>query len=754
MNDASAMPAARGDWCSPGRFALVLAVLIFASFWDVLLGVDTFAVRDFGLFSFPVATFYRECFWKGQIPWWNPLSCCGLPFLAQFNTLTLYPFSLIYLLLPLTWSLPFFCLLHLFIGGMGMYFLAFRWTGSRAGAAVAGVVFAFNGLSLNFLMWPSHIATFAWMPWVILLTENGWKAGGRKLVPAALAAALQVLAGGPEEILFTWLILLAIAVVVCAKGMIRPFVLARRFLLAGALAFCLAAAQLLPFIDFALHCSRTSHYAASEWSMPAWGWANFLMPMFQTWRWLDMSVQVNQYWTSSYYVGIGVVFLAALALWRGRSWRVWLLGGIVAASMILALGDHGFVYLWLRKTLPFLGFFRFPIKFVIITSLLFPVLAAFAVSQYEEMPGRKWRPELSCAGAIALLMGMMIWFARQHPLAGTLWSDALNNGLSRLGFLAAFIGALYFFVKHPAQRRWSALLLTVVAWLDIVTAMPWQNPTLNASVYQPGLGQMAAKLNPVPDPAQSRLMISTYSASQVHNHPAADLNKTYLLERSVFLSDCNLLDDFPKVDGFFSLYLRDTDRILWLLDAHTGAELDHLEDFLAVSQTVAPGSIYNWIPRTNYVPIVSIGQGPVFADAETAFKAINQTNVDFRKAVYLPPEAKAQVTAKRESEARIVSKQFSPNKNTIQVQTPNPAMVIVSQAYYHNWQAQVDGKPVPLWRANYAFQAVEVPAGTHTVTLLYRDRLFWFGTVLAGVAALVCAAFWALFPGQEEPAYA
>ena len=67
--------------------------------------------------------------------------------------------SLIYLLLPLAWALPFFCLLHLFLDGLGMYFLAARWSGSRLGGALAGTIFAFNGLSLNFLMWPSHIAT-------------------------------------------------------------------------------------------------------------------------------------------------------------------------------------------------------------------------------------------------------------------------------------------------------------------------------------------------------------------------------------------------------------------------------------------------------------------------------------------------------------------------------------------------------------------------------------------------------------------
>src|SRR5580658_221717 len=230
--------------CGPRGFALLLALLIFIPFADVLLGMKTFAVRDFGLFSYPNAWFQKECFWRGQLPFWNPLSCCGVPFLAQFNTLALYPLSLVYLLLPLTWSLPFFCLLHLFLGGMGMYFLARRWTGSQAGAALAGVAFAFNGLSLNFLMWPSHIATFSWMPWVILLVEDGWERGGTKMIVAALAAGMQILAGGPETIAFTWLIVVALAALACARQPRAFWTTARRLAVMGLLGLGLAAAQL------------------------------------------------------------------------------------------------------------------------------------------------------------------------------------------------------------------------------------------------------------------------------------------------------------------------------------------------------------------------------------------------------------------------------------------------------------------------------------------------------------------------------
>src|SRR5580698_5138249 len=170
---------------TPLRFGILLAALIFAVFPQVILGLETFVVRDYGFFVYPLAHFQRECFWHGELPLWNPYNNCGVPFLAQWNTMPLYPPALIYLVLPLTWGLCFFSLLHLWFAGMGMFLLARRWTGNPFAAAFAGTVFAFNGFSLNLLMWPSHMAAFGWMPWVILAAEPAWREGGRKIILAA-----------------------------------------------------------------------------------------------------------------------------------------------------------------------------------------------------------------------------------------------------------------------------------------------------------------------------------------------------------------------------------------------------------------------------------------------------------------------------------------------------------------------------------------------------------------------------------------
>jgi len=49
-----------------------------------------------------------------------------------------------------------------------------------------------------------------------------------------------------------------------------------------------------------------------------------------------------------------------------------------------------------------------------------------------------------------------------------------------------------------------------------------------------------------------------------------------------------------------------------------------------------------------------------------------------------------------------------------------PSLVTFSEAYYPGWKAFLDGNPVPLYRANYDFRAVLLPAGTHRVDFKYE----------------------------------
>ena len=250
-------------------------------------------------------------------------------------------------------------------------------------------------------------------------------------------------------------------------------------------------------------------------------------------------------------------------------------------------------------------------------------------------------------------------------------------------------------------------------------------------------GERIFKTGPVMA-GESRVMMSPYSAHQMYYNSAADLATNYLLDRSVFLANCNLLDGVPKVDGFFSLYLRPIDRVLSLFDTNAEARLAGLEDVMAVSQTIAPGKVFDWVRRPSYIPWMTAGQAPVFASEEATLQALANLAIDFHTSIYLPLEAQSSITAQRQEAARVVAQQFNSARIVLEVETPGPAMVSISQAWYHDWKASVDGKAVPLWRANEAFQAVEAPAGRHQITLVYKDLAFRWGACLSVLGLMVC----------------
>ena len=738
--------SAADEWLTPGRFALLLGLLVVATFPGVLLGGTTFIVRDFGLFSYPAAYFHRQCFWRGELPLWNPFNHCGLPFLAQWNTLTLYPLSLIYLLLPLTWSLSFFCLAHLFWGGLGMYFLAYRWTHHRLAAGLAGVIFAFNGLTLNFLMWPSHVATFSWLPWVVWLGPRAWREGGKALVWGTVAGALQMLAGGPETIVVTWLILLVLACGdwVQEEGLRGKLVL--RFLGMGILVSVVSAAQLLPFLELLVHSERDTGYGSSDWSMPVWGWANFLVPLFRTSPTRQgLFMQNGQYWTSSYYAGIGTVLLLAVAVRRVRDWRVRVLAGLLFLGLVLALGNSGWLYRGLRVCFPGLGLVRYPVKFVILILALAPPLAAFGFAALAGKSRPAGRFEFGSAFVMLLLIGMLVWLASRLPAAEGVWRATWQNGLARAAFLALFLLFTIACLNSSGSRRvLLGCFLVLVVWLDFVTHMPAQNPGAQRSVYTPGWASAYLKFNPQPRLGQSRAMLAPLALEALKTHVIASLEENYLLNRLAFLADCNLLEGVPQAHGFFSLTPAEANNATVLPYVQTNRDFPALLDFMGVSQITAPGKAFDWTPRPSAMPLVTAGQRPVFADDHAAFQALCQTNLDFRRIVVLPLEARGSLTATQATSARVLEARFANQNVSIQTEAPAASLVVISQSHYPAWRAYVDGRPARIWRANYAFQALEVPAGRHRIRMVYQDKQLLAGAVLSGLGLLACASLWLL----------
>ena len=131
------------------------------------------------------------------------------------------------------------------------------------------------------------------------------------------------------------------------------------------------------------------------------------------------------------------------------------------------------------------------------------------------------------------------------------------------------------------------------------------------------------------------------------------------------------------------------------------------------------------------------GQQPVFLNPTETLHALASPTFDPRHTVYLPLEARNQIAAKS-SQLKTVSSSFSAQRLSIQFKADSPALLVVAQSFFPAWHASLDGHPVIIWPANYAFQAVAVPAGNHALVLVYRDGFFYTGAAISAVTLAVC----------------
>jgi hypothetical protein len=624
------------------------------------------------------------------------------------------------------------------------------------------MAFTFNGLILQSLMWPNNMAALGWAPWVIGATEMAWSRGGRAVFTAAMCGALQMLTGAPEIIFLTWIFiggLLASRLVKgshaeSADGPWSPVLLVRRLALVIVLVAGVAAAQLLPFRDLLEHSHRDALPNSAGWAMPSWGWANLLLPLFRMREgYFGVPVQPGQYWTSSYYLGIGVT---ALALWTGvsvRHWRVRLLSTAAVLGFLLALGENGVIYPVLKHLIPAVGVMRYPIKCVVLTTLAAPLLAAFGVAAWSThrfstvlFPERKL---LWIILGLGILTVVLIGSGYSAAAAGT--TQFAQHGLIQIGILALTGGGVYW-VKRLTQAKAQACVwatLPILICLDGLTHSPRLSPTAARWIYDAHAVDRFLPKDPRPRLGESRAMVSPHADHELQFSSISDPAQNHLSRRASLFNNLNLLEEIPKVNGMYSLYPKHEAEVLTRIyncpDSYPGP----LADFLGVSQVSARTNLFGWEVRRTALPLVTGGQQPVFTNSLAVLDQLESETFNSQASVFLDPTLRAALSGIRPSAVHIQPGTFTAGTISFGVTSADRALVVVAQTYYHWWTCSIDRHPAPLYEANHAFQGLVVPAGQHQVELRYVDRSFQVGCIVSGIFLLICAAGWILAPASR-----
>ncbi|MEM7048247.1 MAG: hypothetical protein AAF604_01250 [Acidobacteriota bacterium] len=197
----------------------------------------------------PWMVFARQELRQGRLPFWNPHQYAGAPFWSNGQSAPLFPLHLLFAALPLSFGWLLLPWLRMVIAGLGARALGRRLGLGPGAALLAGAAFPLTGMAIGFWQYPMGNA-IALVPWVLWAVE-GLSRERKRLLPLALLAGLQGLAGHPETVLHTALISALYLLVRGATWRLWGYWLAG-WSLGGAL----AAIQLVPLAALVLESSR------------------------------------------------------------------------------------------------------------------------------------------------------------------------------------------------------------------------------------------------------------------------------------------------------------------------------------------------------------------------------------------------------------------------------------------------------------------------------------------------------------------
>ncbi|HMB70024.1 MAG TPA: YfhO family protein, partial [bacterium] len=447
-----------------------------------------------------------------------------------------------------------------------------------------------------------------------------------------------------------------------------------------------------------------------------------------------------------------------------------LLAGI-ALGVVLALGQYTPVYPWLHEFVPGFGRARWPAT----AGYLIAVhLAALAGVGLEAV--RREHRRIRVVSGVALGWGVVtaaFWFLARGPLAGSTRSF-LTDGVPPFQQTAWELASGDWLGTLPAR----AAVLVLAGWLGLALApirsrvlQAWI-PLLVLELFLVGrsLGMPVARgFYDAPNPRAESLreqigshrVYTPRSVDQLGNFlSGCDNPVAFEWARRAMLCNANVPAGIPQVLGCEPLNPRRHEAFTQIFDDpstphETRERIFDLWDAAALLQMegVTPPDVPTiqdpdrgltvnaHEPRLARVSLVT-GWGSA-DDGPSALQAVLSPEHDpaLRTWIEVPAGAVPPADASREptGPADPVEYHLGPNSVSAAWHVGDGGMLRVLESWAPGWKATANGNPVPVYRADFLFMAVPVPAGSVQLELTYRPDSQRHGAIatLAGLLALI-----------------
>jgi hypothetical protein len=757
----------------------------------MIYGTDTMGAGVF------FRSFYAD-FWRthGTMPLWEPYIHGGMPFVDAMHGDIFYPAAFLQIIFPVTYALGLKLILHVFLAGLFMYFFLREWGLGLRPAALGGILYMFTPCLVS-LFYPGHdgkIYVTALTPLAFLFLHRGtvqrrWSS----FFAFGLVYAAMIFTAHIQMAYYcSWGLGLYFLFLLWDEHKFRPRLILRpaaAFIVVLMLAGGASAIQWLsPYFYVQEYSQRIQHTEekglewSSSWSMHAEEVGSLLVPEFPG---DNLAHETHTYWGQNYFklnseaVGLVAVFFALVTVLAQRRRQVLFFALLALLSLIYATGAGTPLYTLSFYLVPGVKKFRAPSMINFLFAFGIIAVAAWGVHQLDK-PSDKSQDRAKFFKMAVIIAGCYTLIT----LVVSAWGE---------GFFRAWAGI---FQPAPDPRKLAAIkdntpqvitglwISTIILWGVIGLIWARFNRALKAGLLAGGLGLLALVdlwrfdarfinlVNPddyyrrtrlidqldqvknTEGPFRTFLLPQTLNDNHLALYGLEEVSLT-AMHGNHLLSYDNFVGRHETPQNLFYPQILDLLNVTRAVSPLPAAQLVEeaarakSREFLAVGELLgrwtAPAAAVDGLylyANPQAVPRVAGFFGyQVIGDHEQVLDRIKQADFPYRRVLLLEEEVPGfapsadPATLPEFVAGRIVDNQI--NEFTVEIDMPAEGLVFLSENYYPAWRAEDNGRPLPVYRADYTFRAVYVPAGKQTIHFRFDNHHFNRGRYLSGVCLLL-----------------
>jgi Bacterial membrane protein YfhO len=701
--------------------------IVYSKYSDIMLQLSTTSVGKCAVAQ------------EAALPLWNPSMDGGLPALANPQSKYLFPFDLLFFVLPIDLAANLVSLLNVLLAGVSMYLFSRRHV-SLGPALFAGFAYmlSFRYLAMIHVGWLPKMSMYALTPLLFWACEALLQSPSTARVWLfSLVVGLSFAQGDMQQLYYAGiglLIYLAFrSLLASEKARARPLLTLGG---AGLLGILLAGPVLFPCLQYAWLSTRTeANYAAFLARPPALADLQTLLAP------CDNGGMRQEFWENNFYFGFWLLPLLPFAF--RKNWRraALLLAGVL---VMLALCFDSPLLRFAYHFIPGFHLFRQSPRILLLAQFVLVFLAALGAEDLLE--GLRDRSGVLTFLACVPVCVAVVLFAALDVKVGLV---CLGAGM------LLFIALL--FCAHKQFR------LPAIACLCLL-------PILDSAV-------------------RAHPLIAVRPLSQIApRHPVYDLlnrqhGRVLFTRRELFPYALAGYYGIDTVNGYSPMTLKHFIDYFVVLQFGTPAAIPHFPivwtDLLALSRPgmlhaldvrliVSDGTMpfersgYEKVGHFKDVPTFRLYQGLVPTSFDvwrskqplgpayfaSSVRGVRNDSQSLSEMLQLPSVLDASVCGLDRDPAQLnyaggsVRELYRGyNRYEYQLESRGSNYLILSQVWFPGWAAMLDGHKLKLYRTNHALLGCFIPPGQHRLVLRMTSPPFTLGLITAGAALLLLALF-------------